>query len=87
MDLIKLFDAVKADYKVNGFVGMDFNMAVMCIISKRIKERGVTFMSGGDTHQNKLDYWARRRNFGHLQVGSEDELLEFAAKKYNLDKS
>ena len=81
MDLEKLFNAAKKDLKLNGFVGMDYNMAVICIIAKKLNKR-VNFLFGGGSYESKLDYWARKRHFGHLQVNSEDELLEHAWKEF-----
>lgn len=80
MNLNELFDAAQKDLKLNGFVGMDYNMAVICIIAKKLNKR-VNFMFGGSSYESKLDYWARKRDFGHLQVSSEDELLEHAWNK------
>ncbi len=85
MDLEKLFDLAKADLDQNGFVGMDYNMAVLCIISKRISSRKVTFTTGGFSHDAKVEYWASKRHFGHLQVASEDELLAHASKEYKTE--
>lgn len=88
MDLNKLFDCALEDYKKNGYIGMDFNMAVMCICSKRLNKK-FNFMVGKNDipYDEKIEYWAGKRNFGHLQVNSEDDLLKHAEKEYLTSKS
>lgn len=88
--LNRLFDAAKADLDEQGFVGMDYNMCVLCIIAQRTG-RKLKFMKGRvpatgmeQTYEAKLDYWARKRHFGHLQVASEDDMLAHAAKEYKI---
>lgn len=91
MNLDALFDAVKSDLQQNGFVGMDYNMCVLCIIAKRTGKK-LEFQKGRapatgteKTYEEKLDYWARKvRWFDHIKVSTEDEMLAHAAKKYNL---
>lgn len=83
MDLQKLFDAANEDFWANGYVGLDFNMAVMCVIAKRTGTPMV-FQLGGGTYEFKLNYWASKRTFGHLTVKDEDELLTVAAKRYRI---
>ena len=90
MDLNALFDAAKADLDKNGFVGMDYNMCVLCIIAKRTG-RKLQFAQGRVpatgmelSYEDKLDYWARKRHFGHLQVRDEDDMLAHAAKEYEI---
>lgn len=84
--LIKLFNSAQLDLKQNGFIGLDYNMAVICIISKRIN-LPVKFQRGNSTlsYHQKLDYWASKRNFAHLQVASDDELLQHAMKEYKIN--
>lgn len=88
-DLKKLFDATKANLDEYGFVGMDYNMCVLCVIARRTG-RKLKFMEGRipatgmeRTYDDKLTYW-----IGKLQwmnhVHTEDELLADAAKRYNV---
>jgi hypothetical protein len=85
MAMIDLMEKAKSDLKLNGFVGMDYNMAVICSIAKRTGTK-VQFMQGDGklSYEEKLEYWSRKRDFCHLHVGSEEELLKHAAKEYNV---
>jgi hypothetical protein len=82
--LNKLFNKANKDFWNNGYVGLDYNMAVMCICAKRLN-RKIEFCAGGESYESKLDYWARKRHFGHLTVDSEDDLLTHAIKKYKVN--
>lgn len=81
--LKNLFEAARADFDLNGFVGCDYNMAVMCICAKKTGIQ-MNFMTGGGSYESKLEYWASKRNFGHLQVSSEDDLIQHAMKEYKI---
>lgn len=83
MKLIELFDKVKLDLRRGGYVGMDFNMAVLCIISKRTTERKIQFMKGGDSYEQKVEYWASKRYFGEISFDSEDAILKAALEKFS----
>lgn len=78
----KLFKQARARIKCYGYVGLDFNMAVICIIAKRYKSYKVAFQCKDNYHE-KLDYWARKRSFGEVHYGSEDEILQAANKHWN----
>lgn len=79
-----LFNAAYADQLAQGFVGMDFRMAVLCIIALRTG-RAMTFRQGvGKTHEEKLHYWASKRHFCELPFSSEDEILEHALQSYHI---
>ena len=54
-----------------GYVGLDLNMAVKCIVQRRL---------GIEWSHN--DYWADRRSFCHYHPSSEDEILRDFAKNH-----
>ena len=64
---------------------MDYNMAVICIIAKRTDET-LPFAKGdgSKSYNDKIEYWASKRDFCHLHVISEDALIEHALKEYKV---
>lgn len=68
----------------HGYVGLDLNMAAMCICARR---SGITLhrhsqRPGARNYAGFLDYWARKREFGHLRCGTEQEVVEAAIEDY-----
>lgn len=78
-----LLSAAQEDLKQNGFIGMDYNMAVICIIARKLNIK-LNFKSGGSNYDTKIEYWASKRTFAHLRVSSEDKLIEHALKEYKI---
>lgn len=78
----ELFSFYKKELDANGYCGIDFRMAVLCILAKRNKNLKVEFMQGESklTYENKLDMWACKRHFGELYFDTEDQILEHARK-------
>lgn len=65
--------------KEEGFVGMDLRMAALAILHKRGEAPG--FKLAAHTAAN-IDYWARKREFGHARCASEDEVIKLAEEQY-----
>lgn len=65
-DIVKVYTA---KYKRDGYVGMDFNMAVLTILAKR----GVDTGHPWTPHQ--LEYWSGKRAFCHLRFDTEDHII------------
>jgi len=68
-DILKVH---QAKYKRDGYVGMDFNMAVITILAKRGVDTGHPWIP----HQ--LEYWSGKRHFCELHCDSEDDVLRHA---------
>lgn len=82
MNKLKLFNFYRNRIKQNSYIGLDFNMAVCCIIAKRTKLK-MSFMPHGSlSYEEKLEGWAKIRHFGEVWFGTEDQILKAAWKNY-----
>jgi hypothetical protein len=86
--LTKLIKAAQANLAEMGFVGLDYNMAVICICARltnfRVKFMGGTENDDDNVYQRKLSYWISKRDFCHLHVDSEEALIDHAMKEYKV---
>jgi hypothetical protein len=80
-NLNDLFDFFQSKTDRDGYVGLDFNMAILCIISKRTG-RFVEFIILED-YKNKIEYWASKRHFGEVHFPSEEKMLERAWERFD----
>lgn len=84
---MKLAEAANEEIRQHGMVGLDFNMAVICICAKRTCDK-VHFKSGGALDYNgKVDYWARKRDFGEVHFDSEDAIIKRAFEKFGISEA
>ena len=81
LDLYRLVLDASQDMQKNGFVGLDFNMAVTCICSKRLGIKVKFSLQDDNQYEQNVDYWARKRDCGHLHVSNEDEVLQHAQER------
>lgn len=86
MNLDELYKGALAALNESGFVGMDFNMAVLCICAKRTGQK-VEFAKGRvpatglePTYEAKLEYWASKYRWHYA---SEDDILKAAEERYH----
>lgn len=71
--------------KKNGYAGLDYNMAVLCIAAQRTGIK-VEFPQRGESYDRKLEYWIskRRANAYYWKCDTDDELLLNAWADYGL---
>ena len=81
MSLIELAERIERENAQSGYVGIDFRMAVLCIIAQRTGYK-VKFPDGGVPYDEKLAYWARKRHFGECWFDNKEALLKAAFKRY-----
>ena len=81
MSLNKLAEIYYFKLKENGYVGLDFNMALLCNLELKGIKTKLEF--SGD-RSNSINYWASKRRFGEILVNSADDIIKLALENNNL---
>jgi hypothetical protein len=74
----EILKATRANILRSGYVGLDLNMAAMCIVARRNNWK-LPFRSVHPrlerSYDEKVAYWADRRDFDHHRCRSEQDVI------------